>query len=1065
MTAYLVPLARETKIDASGAASYIPFKPTTVALTNQNYITVWTEPGRSGIHAQIFNAAGQKINGEIAVDPANASRQIAVSVSALQNGGFVLAWSEADMVKIQPYSATGVPVAGTGGGYGLGGSNQPQGIPQITQLASGDLVLAYELKGNVEVWVLEPGGVSRNSFALTGGFSGPPSLAPLANGGFAVLWTSQDPDANVVGQVFNAAGQAQGSRFTANSTISGSQYDVDVAPLANGGFIATWTENAKQPGGGIRAQIFDIAGVKIGAEINVSSLSPNAQSLPHVTATRDNGFVINWMDSSSEPGDVVSPSVRAQLFDASGAKLGDEVRMNAQTASSEQYADLAVLSSTTLVATWTAPFASSNEAGGVLQRLFALPVVGTAGNDTLTSMGAVVPLVGLAGDDVLTGAGGNDTIDGGAGADLIRGGDGNDLLVGRSGADMLFGDDGNDLIVIETAADLVGDRINGGAGIDTVRIGFGTDLTQLDVTNVEGFDVQSGSARISAVQLDGLIAASGSFVLTNGGNITLTGLRSARLDLAQASSSPLVGDVVQLTLSNEATKLDLTGVVARIESVTGGTGNDTIIGSALNDYITGGAGNDRLEGAGGIDMLFGEAGNDTYVVDADDVIYELGGVENGVDTVLATGPSYALRFLSGIEYLAALDPNRTDGMILTGNGRFQVITGTAGADTIGDGGNLGSFGGTLVGLQGDDTYVVDTALTRIAEVAGGGNDHVIVSELAVSYVLNAGAAVELLSASEGTDPINITGNELSQRISGNAGNNILNGGGATSGAGDTLIGLGGDDIYQVRGLGDVVIETNGGGRDTVYATVSYNLGANEVETLSTVQHIATDAINLIGNFVSQRIIGNYGANILNGGSGVDTLIGLRGNDLYAVGDSRIVIEENTGEGDDTVVTSVSYTLGAGVSIEVLAAQDRASSTGLMLVGNALGQTIAGTAGADTLNGGGGTDALIGGGGNDRFDFTVTLGNGNLAGITDFAAVDRIGLSSVIFSGVGASLDQSEFITGLAASTAEQRIVYNQAKGQLFYDADGNGAGMAVLFAQLTPGTALANTSFEVIAPA
>lgn len=122
-----------------------------------------------------------------------------------------------------------------------------------------------------------------------------------------------------------------------------------------------------------------------------------------------------------------------------------------------------------------------------------------------------------------------------------------------------------------------------------------------------------------------------------------------------------------------------------------------------------------------------------------------------------------------------------------------------------------------------------------------------------------------------------------------------------------------------------------------------------------------DGTGSIGNFVSQRIIGNYGANILNGGSGVDMLIGLRGNDLYAVGDRRIVIEENTGEGDDTVVTSVSYTLGAGVSIEVLAAQDRASSTGLMLVGNALGQTIAGTAGADTLNGGGGTDALIGGG--------------------------------------------------------------------------------------------------------
>ena len=279
------------------------------------------------------------------------------------------------------------------------------------------------------------------------------------------------------------------------------------------------------------------------------------------------------------------------------------------------------------------------------------------------------------------------------------------------------------------------------------------------------------------------------------------------------------------------------------------------------------------------------------------------------------------------------------------------------------------------------------------------------------------------------------------------------------------MGLGGDDTFLVTGHGETIIEAVGGGNDTVFTTGSYDLGTSEVELLSAVTHTDTTPINLTGNYISQKIIGNYGDNIINGGSGIDTLIGLAGNDVYAVGDARTMVIETEGNGNDTVVASVDYRLSPGSSIEVLAAQDRGSLVGLRLTGNEQNQVIAGTAGADTLNGGGGGDVLIGGAGADRFDFTSVLGAGNLTTIADFkSGEDRIGLSSEIFTALGSNVDATKFVVGTAATTAEQHIIYDAGQGQLFYDADGAGAGAAILFALLTPGLSLTATSFDVIPP-
>src|SRR6185436_6186669 len=47
------------------------------------------------------------------------------------------------------------------------------------------------------------------------------------------------------------------------------------------------------------------------------------------------------------------------------------------------------------------------------------------------------------------------------------------------------------------------------------------------------------------------------------------------------------------------------------ENVTGGSGNDSLIGDTLANILNGGAGNDRLKGQAGNDTLIGGSGVDT----------------------------------------------------------------------------------------------------------------------------------------------------------------------------------------------------------------------------------------------------------------------------------------------------------------------------------------------------------------------------------------------------------------------------------------------------------------------
>jgi Ca2+-binding RTX toxin-like protein len=483
---------------------------------------------------------------------------------------------------------------------------------------------------------------------------------------------------------------------------------------------------------------------------------------------------------------------------------------------------------------------------------------------------------------------------------------------------------------------------------------------------------------------------------------------------------------------------------------TGGTDPINLYGNELGQTIYGNAGANVLDTGNGVaDDLVGFGGNDTYYVynAADRVFETIGG---GFDRVLAS-VSYTMTVWHEIEMLAAADAASTAAINLTGNWWAQTIFGNAGNNVLDTGNGVADV---LVGLGGDDTYYVHNAGDWVAENAGQGFDRVLTS---VSYKLPAGQSIEILAAANtgGTAAINLTGNEFGQAIYGNAGVN-------------DLVGLGGDDIYYVYNAADRVFEAIGGGFDRVLASVSYTMTVwQEIEVLAAADAASTAAINLTGNWWAQTIFGNAGNNVLDTGNGVaDVLVGLGGDDTYYVHNAGDWVAENAGQGFDRVLASVSYKLPAGQSIEILAAANTGGTDPINLTGNELGQAIYGNAGANVLNGGGGVDWFFGGAGRDSFVFNTALGTNNIDEIVDFnRQEDTIHLENAIFFGLlEGPLAAQAFAANASgsATTADARIIYNTASGQLSFDADGSGGGAAVSFAVLNGAPSLSWDNFLVI---
>ena len=488
--------------------------------------------------------------------------------------------------------------------------------------------------------------------------------------------------------------------------------------------------------------------------------------------------------------------------------------------------------------------------------------------------------------------------------------------------------------------------------------------------------------------------------VTLGANVltTWSGFEDYTSSVAGGSSETVLG-------TNLDNRIAILGASSGAHRIEGRDGADELITAAAHDSLFGGAGNDSLFGNGGADILDGGADNDSLA----------GG--SGRDT-LGGGTGHDSLFGGG------------DADSLDGGGGADQLHGGAGNDTI----RLTDLGDNLVsGDAGIDQLVVTLSVRFDLDMQTG---------LATGSGPLPGAAWTGFE-----NYANTSGLASSETVRGTDGDNVISFSGTT-----------GSHLAEGRGGNDSL--TGGNVRDTLTGGSGHD--------------------SLLGGSGHDSLLGGAGNDTLLGGSGADSLTGGAGADLasYLGSTTGVTVNLATGKGlggdaQGDVLTGIEDVTGSAQN-DVLAGNgaDNTLNGGNgadSLTGGSGTDMLLGGQGADTLGGGLGNDTLTGGQGNDIFVFNTAPSATNHDTISDF----NLGNDTITLENTGVGLFNGLSVGALAASAfkligtggsavdGNDRILYRQTTGQLYYDADGSGAGAAILVANLAGNPVIDHTDFLV----
>jgi Ca2+-binding RTX toxin-like protein len=475
--------------------------------------------------------------------------------------------------------------------------------------------------------------------------------------------------------------------------------------------------------------------------------------------------------------------------------------------------------------------------------------------------------------------------------ETLLGGSGADQIRGLGGDDSLYGNGGDDILMGGAGADL----LDGGSGYDFASY---ADAEKAVTASLGAPATNTGGAKGDTYySIEWLEGSRYDDVLT--GDSDDNTLRGG------AGADKLDGGAGFDFASFYTAAEGLTVSLATPSTNTGDASGDTfvsiegLVGSTFNDVLTGDAGSNWLIGQGGADVLDGGAGFDfaAYVDATSGVSASLAAPLT--NTGEAAGDTYiSIEGLIGSAYADQLTGDSGDNWLIGGGGG-DWLYGGAGLDyaayvnaTSGITASLAAPG-TNTGEAAGDTYFYIEAL------AGSSYDDKLVGDNAGNW-LHGGAGADILDGQDARDIASYWDSRTAVVAS------LASPGSNTGDA-----------------AGDIYISMEG-------------LAGSQYDDM------------LIGDANNNWLVGQAGADALDGGSGIDTAAYLNSDSGLTA--SLAMPSTNTGEAAGDTYTSIESLYGSRHA-------DR-------LIGDAGANQLDGDDGDDILTGGAGGDSLNGGSGND-----------------------------------------------------------------------------------------------------
>ena len=362
--------------------------PAIARLADGGWVITWTshdqDGSQDGVYARAYGPDGAPRGAEFRVNDATAGYQDMPEVAGLSDGGFVIVWREGlgTAIRMARYDATGTRTVAD---FQVETStNNTQTQPTVTALSNGGWVVGWATNAT------DAGGGDGDSYAVatqvfnaagapvggetvintqTVGNQSQPDIAALDNGRFIVVWADNDPAgdgsaSSVKARMVAANGVPEGAGdMLLNVNTLSTQNFPAVASHPDGSYVVAWTSyDIDGSGAGVSVRRFDAAGAPLGDEIRVNDLTSGDQLEVDIATLPGGGFVVSWRASGlSSLGDSSSEGVSAQVFDADGTRVDGQFLVNEQTSSTQFQGRILRLSDESMVAVWTSQ--TSGEAG------------------------------------------------------------------------------------------------------------------------------------------------------------------------------------------------------------------------------------------------------------------------------------------------------------------------------------------------------------------------------------------------------------------------------------------------------------------------------------------------------------------------------------------------------------------------------------------------------------------------------------------------------------------------------------------------------------------------------